>query len=201
MKISLLLGFAFSWITNVIAAPQVIFAEIGQSSRPIPCNSEFVCYSSYSFKNFPHPMVRLNSSLKYQISAGSLTISNVKDTDAGFYTCSGNCQQMQWDQIAYFLRPTSMGQPIDVSGSWVAIPPIPDLSGGQEDKYYVVVSDERLYAAHKSQVLSAGEIAGLVVGLVFALLLTIAVIVGLILFQIRRRKNREKCNIKNLTIK
>lgn len=194
MKISLLLVFVFSWITNVITAPQVIFAEIGQSSRPIPCNSEFVCYSSYSFKNIPHSMVRLNSSQKYQISAGSLTITNVRETDAGFYTCSGNCQQTQWNQIAYYVRPTSMGQPIDVSGSWVAIPPLPDLFGNQEDKYYVVVSDERLYAAHKSQVLSGGEIAGLVIGLVFALILTIAVIAGLVLLQLRRRrKNREKC--------
>lgn len=187
-----------SLVTYVSAMPQVIYADLAQSKQ-IPCNSNFVCYSSYSFKNYPHPMVRLNSSLKYQISAGFLTITNVKETDAGFYTCTGTCQQMQYDQMAFFLQPMSMGQPIDVSKSWAAIPPLPDLFGSDEDKLYVVVSDERLYAAHSGQVLSGGEIAGLVVGLVFALLLTIAVIVGLILLQIRRKRNRsEKCKRKFL---
>lgn len=197
MKIGPILLFVLSSIAKVFAMPQVIYADIGQSKQ-IPCNSDFVCYSSYTFKNIPHHMVRLNSSQKYQITAGYLTITNVKETDAGFYTCTGSCHQMQSDQIAYYVQPMSMGQPIDVSKSWIAIPPLPDIFENDNENFFVVVSDERLYAAKSNQVLSGGEIAGLVVGLVCALLLTIAVIVGLILLQIRRRRrnSREKCRKK-----
>ena len=86
-----------------------------------------------------------------------------------------------------------MGQPVDVTSNWIAIPPFPSTDYGVDgDNFYVVVSDERLDAAHAGKVLSDGEIAGLVIGLFLALAIVVAVITFLIIMYKRKQQKREK---------
>jgi hypothetical protein len=51
-------------------------------------------------------MVTLTNSLKYQVDMSGVTVNNVEATDAGYYGCSSNCNQMSSDVIDYYLHPT-----------------------------------------------------------------------------------------------
>lgn len=93
--------------STLALTPQVYYGNIGESVR-LQCTTgggQYVCFSTYTFQNAYHSMVMLNNSLKYQVTSGSVTISNLQATDAGFYACSSNCDQMRSDQISYFLQP------------------------------------------------------------------------------------------------
>lgn len=85
---------------------QTYYASIG-SSQNLRCISggSYWCYSTYTFRNVSHAMVMLNSSMKYNVQGGSLTINNIEATDAGFYGCSSNCNQMRSDLIDFYLIP------------------------------------------------------------------------------------------------
>ena len=84
--------------------------------------------------------------------SGSITINNVQATDAGFYTCSSNCQQVRYDQISYYLQPVANGQPIDTTQNFIPIPPFPQEGGSNIDRYYVVVNEN--LDQHRGSVLS-----------------------------------------------
>lgn len=103
---SAILSLYLIQITKALT-PQVYYANIGETVR-LQCTTgggQYVCFSTYTFQNAYHSMVMLNSSLKYQVTSGAVTITNVQATDAGFYACSSNCDQMKSDQISYFLQP------------------------------------------------------------------------------------------------
>ncbi len=87
--------------------PEVYYANLGQSVT-LQCKvggGQYACFSTYTFQNSPFEMVVLNNSLKYTVSSGSIALSNVKATDAGFYACSSDCRQMKIDQVSYYLQP------------------------------------------------------------------------------------------------
>ena len=138
---------------SIICSPATYYANIGSPVTLTCGGGQFGCFSTYAYMNHPQTMVMIPmQSLKYQVTSGSITINNVQATDAGFYTCSNNCQQIKYDQITYYLQPTSNGQPVDTSKNFVAIPPFPQDGATNIDKFYVVVSDERLNA-HNGNVL------------------------------------------------
>ena len=85
--------------------PAVFYAAIGETARLQCSGGQFACFSSYSLQNSVHSMVPLQNSRKYQIQPGSIIINNVQATDAGFYACSSNCEQMRIEQISYYLQP------------------------------------------------------------------------------------------------
>lgn len=116
-----------------------------------------------------------------------------------------------------------MGQPIDTSRSWRPIPPIQnnEIDGSNANNLFVVVSDERLYAARGGGlcklficnlfffsnlnrkffivllffllILADGEIAALVIGLFIALVIAIAIVTFLVIkLRRKRQKQREK---------
>jgi len=141
-------------------------------------------------------MVAITPSYKYQVQSGYVVISNIQATDAGFYTCSSRCDQVTYDQLNYYLQPTTNGVPIDTSQNWIAIPANALDDNTNRQRYYVVVSDEgsgQIYGSHSG--LSVGEIIGLVVGVALAVLITLAIIIVLcILNKRRKRRNQEKIN-------
>ena len=97
-------------IVNNINCNQVsYYPKIGESFT-LKCNNQnkgdFFCYSTYTFKNKLHSMVKLNDTDKYEISKGSLTIKNFKISDAGYYACSNNCEKMKSDFIEFYLEAT-----------------------------------------------------------------------------------------------
>jgi len=102
--------FLFALLINLSDSltPTTYFANVGETVR-LQCMSGggSACFSTYTFQNTPHQMVMLNNSRKYQIEMSAITINNVQATDAGFYACSSNCNQMKADQISYFLQPMS----------------------------------------------------------------------------------------------
>lgn len=90
------------------ASPNVYYANVGDTVA-LRCTSgggNYACFSTYAFQNKAFRMVYLNSSRKYQISPGSIGLTNVQATDAGFYACSSDCNQMKIDQVSYYLQPT-----------------------------------------------------------------------------------------------
>ena len=89
------------------AQPAVYYANVGSAAN-MPCTSgggSFACFSTYAFQNQVFRMVYLNTTAKYQVMPGSVTVNNVQPTDAGFYACSNDCFQMKLDQISYYLQP------------------------------------------------------------------------------------------------
>lgn len=92
----------------VSATPIVYYASLGDTAQ-LQCGSggSLVCYSTYADKTIPFAMVALTPSYKYQIQSGYVAISNVQATDAGFYTCAARCDQVTYEQISYYLHPTS----------------------------------------------------------------------------------------------
>ena len=89
---------------QVTKQPAVFYANLGQTIS-LPCSGQYACYSSYTFQNRVYEMVYLNNSLKYQVTTGTIGITNVKTTDAGFYACSNDCFKMKIDMISYYLQP------------------------------------------------------------------------------------------------
>ena len=90
------------------APPTVYYANVGDTVA-LRCTSgggNYACFSTYAFQNQAFKMVYLNSSRKYQVSPGSIGVTNVQATDAGYYACSNDCAQMKIDQISYYLQPT-----------------------------------------------------------------------------------------------
>lgn len=96
--------------SSISVTPPVFYANVGDTVV-LQCNNagtgSFACFSTYTFQSMTHPMVMLNQSMKYQVNMGSITITNVQATDAGFYACSQNCWQMKSDLISYYLQPMS----------------------------------------------------------------------------------------------
>lgn len=90
------------------ATPVTYYVSIGDTAQ-LQCGGggSLVCYSTYADKNTQFGMVALTPSYKYQMQAGSVFIMNVQATDAGFYTCASRCDQVTYDQLAYYLQPTS----------------------------------------------------------------------------------------------
>ncbi len=87
--------------------PNVYYATIG-SNVVLSCSGgQQACFSTYIYQNKPFKMANLSTTLKYQISSGSIGVNNVKETDAGFYACSNDCSQMRIDQVSNFLQPMS----------------------------------------------------------------------------------------------
>lgn len=154
----ILVLFTFFYLNHaIICAPATFYANIGGPVTLSCGGGQFGCYSTYAYTNYPSQMVMIPmQSQKYQVTSGQITINNVQATDAGFYTCSSNCQQIKYDQISYYLQPTSNGQPLDTTKNFVAIPPFPQDDATNIDKYYVVVSDERLNARN-ANVLSKND--------------------------------------------
>ena len=85
-------------------SPSVYYANVGETVR-LQCNGPYACFSTYTYQDNVHQMIMLNNSLKYNVMPGSITINNVQATDAGFYACSPNCDQMRSDSISYYLQP------------------------------------------------------------------------------------------------
>ena len=85
------------------------YAAVGSNAQ-LTCQSggSYVCFSTYTFQNITHPMIVLNTTSKYIVGTNSLTVNNVDASDAGFYACSSNCNQMNSDQMDFYLIPTSM---------------------------------------------------------------------------------------------
>lgn len=93
----------------VEATPAVFYANIGDTAQ-LQCSGgggSMVCFSTYADRTTAFAMVALTPSYKYQIQSGYVAVTNVQATDAGFYTCSARCDQVTYDQIAYYLHPTS----------------------------------------------------------------------------------------------
>ena len=89
------------------AQPAVYYANVGNTAT-MTCTAgggSYACFASYAFQNQVFKMVYLNSSAKYQVMPGSIAVTNVQPTDAGFYACSNDCNQMKLDQISYYLQP------------------------------------------------------------------------------------------------
>ena len=84
------------------------YASIGSNAQ-LTCQSggSYVCFSTYTFENTTHPMIILNTTSKYTVGMNSITINNVDATDAGFYACSSNCNQMNSAQMDFYLVPMS----------------------------------------------------------------------------------------------
>ena len=123
-------------------APQTYYANIGSPATLTCGGGQFGCFSTYAYTNYAQQMVMIPmQSLKYQVMSGSITINNVQATDAGFYTCSSNCQQIRYDQISYYLQPVANGQPVDTVQNFIPIPPFPQDGGSNIDRYYVVVNE------------------------------------------------------------
>lgn len=103
--------FMLLWSLNGVikcASPVVYNANVGESVTLQFSGGGTICYSTYTLKNITHEMIVIPGNLKYQISSGSLTISNVQATDAGFYASSSNCNSMNSDSIAFYLQPYRM---------------------------------------------------------------------------------------------
>ncbi len=81
------------------------YASVGDTVRLQCSGGTYFCFSTYTFQNLTHPMVMLNSSLKYSVQMGSLTINNLQQTDAGYYACSSNCTLMRSDLINFYVHP------------------------------------------------------------------------------------------------
>jgi hypothetical protein len=104
------LAFLYTTVAFVATAPNVYYASLGDTVT-LQCSGgggPYACFSTYTLQNQPSPMVALNMSAKYQIQMGLITITQVQATDAGFYACSGNCNQMQANQISWYLQPMCM---------------------------------------------------------------------------------------------
>jgi hypothetical protein len=198
LKRKSLVLFLFLYVNFVYSAPTVYYANVGETVS-LPCNvggGQMACYSSYTLRDTVHSMVPLSASRKYQFQGSRLMIQNVQPTDAGFYSCSTNCNQMKSDTISLYLQPMQMGQPI-MNTQWIPIPPLPtDTNVFTNNMLYAVVSDERLDAAAMAGSLSPGEIAALVIGLVIAFFITCAIVAFLcVLHNKRKAQKREKnCN-------
>lgn len=102
----LLLYFSLKF-KQTTATPIVYYANVGDSANLQCGGGGMACYSSYATKNTAFAMVMLTPSYKYQIQSGIVVVNNVQATDAGFYTCSSRCDQVTYDQISYYLQPTS----------------------------------------------------------------------------------------------
>lgn len=91
----------------VSATPVVYYANLGDTAQLQCGGGSMACYSTYADKTIAFSMVMLTPSFKYQVQSGMIAINNVQATDAGFYTCASRCDQVTYDQIAYYLHPTS----------------------------------------------------------------------------------------------
>jgi hypothetical protein len=89
----------------VFTLPNVYYAQLGDTVTMQCSGGPYACFSTYSLQNQPSPMVTLNISSKYQLQMGSITLTQVQATDAGFYACANNCFQVQANQISYYLQP------------------------------------------------------------------------------------------------
>lgn len=173
------------------AQPAVYYANVGSAAN-MPCTSgggSFACFSTYAFQNQVFRMVYLNTTAKYQVMPGSVTVNNVQPTDAGFYACSNDCFQMKLDQISYYLQPMSNGQPTDLGKQFLAIPPFMNRNDPNKESLYVVVLDE---GYGDGAGLTTGEIIGLVIGCVFLLLIAIVLVLLFIFLSRKKKQNREK---------
>jgi hypothetical protein len=101
-----------------------LYPNLGESlTMRCQQSGQFFCFSTYTFRNQLHPMIIINSTLKYSATFGSLTINNIERTDAGFYACSSTCQNMRADSIDFYVQPMQNRQPINVNEFFLAIPP------------------------------------------------------------------------------
>lgn len=129
------------------ASPNVYYANVGDTIT-LQCSAgggNFACYSSYAFQNQIFKMVNLFNSPKYQVSgSGSIGIANVQATDAGFYACASDCNQMRLDQVSFYLQPTQNGQPTNLGSQFIAIPPYKTLKEDKQSLYVVVLNENNL---------------------------------------------------------
>lgn len=173
------------------AQPAVYYANVGNTAT-MTCTAgggSYACFASYAFQNQVFKMVYLNSSAKYQVMPGSIAVTNVQPTDAGFYACSNDCNQMKLDQISYYLQPMSQGQPTDLGKQFLAIPPFVNKNDPNRDSLYVVVVNDGF---GDSGGLTTGEIVGLVIGCVFLFLIAVVLVLLFIFLSRKKRQNRDK---------
>lgn len=113
-------------------------------------SGQYFCYSTYTFKNQLHPMIIINSTLKYSTTFGSLTINNIDRTDAGFYACSSTCTNMKADLIDFYVQPMQNQQPINVNEFFLAIPPV-DPNFLLNENYFVPFGQSKIMVPHRHE--------------------------------------------------
>ena len=145
------------------------YATIGSNAQ-LTCQSgggPYICFSTYTFENLTYPMIMINTTSKYTVGMNSITINNVDATDAGFYACSSNCNQMNSNLVDFYLMPMCMllansiffylyfyiscinvagQQPIDTSQNFIAIPPYygPGISYIDANNLYVPIAPNQV---------------------------------------------------------